>query len=375
MEIPSRMRWTVNLRLDDENSNRLFWILQVSGWLGICLFSYFSSLLNGMPWDGWIKVFPVYLVGFVGTLGLRLLLRWWRSLPPPALAAAMAMPSVLVGAAMSFTLMGMSLWTCEKPECEPWKLMGWFEAMVAYTYLILAWVFLYITLRFYRAMQQQSRSLLAATAMAHQAQLKMLRYQLNPHFLFNTLNAISTLVLDRANDTANRMVQSLSAFLRHSLDSDPMQRVTFKQELDALRLYLDIEKVRFAERLQIEYRIEPECYSALLPSLLLQPLIENAIKYAVARRVEGGRLEISARRDGDMLELMVADDGPGSPQFAPGAVVPPPGNGHGVGLVNTRERLKVLYGERQQFIARNRQPQGAEVLIRLPFEAGGAPRE
>ena len=217
--------------------------------------------------------------------------------------------------------------------------------------------------------------MLAATAMAHQAQLKMLRYQLNPHFLFNTLNAISTLVLDRANDTANRMVQSLSAFLRHSLDSDPMQRVTFKQELDALRLYLDIEKVRFAERLKIEYRIEPECYSALLPSLLLQPLIENAIKYAVAKRVEGGQLEISARRDEDMLEMTVADDGPGSPAFEAETPPAPPGNGHGVGLFNARERLKVLYGTRQSLTTRNRQPHGAEIVIRLPFETGGAPRE
>jgi two-component system, LytTR family, sensor kinase len=366
--------WPLNLRLDSESSNRLFWILQSVGWSGICLFSFFTTLLNGKEWDSWIMVFPVYVVGFVGTWGLRGLLRMWRGLSPPSLAAAIALPSIAVGAAMSATLQWMWLLTCTK-DCEPWKFMGWFEAMVAYTYLILAWVFLYITLRFYRAMQQQSRSLLAATAMAHQAQLKMLRYQLNPHFLFNTLNAISTLILDRTNDTANRMVQSLSAFLRHSLDSDPMQRVTFKQELDALRLYLDIEKLRFAERLQLDYRIDADCYSALLPSLLLQPLVENAIKYAVAKRVEGGRLEISARRDGDMLELVVADDGPGCPQFDTGAPPAPPANGHGVGLFNTRERLKVLYAERQQFITRNRQPHGAEITIRLPFELGGAPRE
>jgi LytS/YehU family sensor histidine kinase len=167
------------------------------------------------------------------------------------------------------------------------------------------------------------------------------------------------------------MVQSLSAFLRHSLDSDPMQRVTFKQELDALRLYLDIEKVRFTDRLRLDYQIAPECYSALLPSLLLQPLVENAIKYAVAKRVEGGRLEISARRDGDMLELRVADDGPGCPAFKDGGMP----DGHGVGLVNTRERMRVLYGEQQSFEARNRQPHGVEVLIRLPFESAGVPRD
>jgi two-component system LytT family sensor kinase len=362
------------LRLEEENSNRLFWILQTAGWSGICVFSYFSSLLNGKEWDGWFYVFPVYVIGYLGTLGLRLLLRLWRGLSPPALAAAIALPSIAVGAAMSAALMWMYIATCTK-DCESWKLMGWFEAMVSYTYLILAWVFLYITLRYYRALQQQSRKTLAATAMAHQAQLKMLRYQLNPHFLFNTLNAISTLILDHSNDTANRMVQGLSSFLRHSLDSDPMQRVTFKQELDALRLYLDIEKIRFADRLQIEYRVEPECYSALLPSLLLQPLIENAIKFAVAKRVEGGRIEISARREADMLVLAVADDGPGCPQFDRGEPLPAPANGHGVGLFNTRERLKVLYGERQNFLARNRAESGVEVEIRLPFESGGAPRE
>jgi two-component system LytT family sensor kinase len=108
---------------------------------------------------------------------------------------------------------------------------------------------------------------------------------------------------------------------------------------------------------------------------LLQPLIENAIKFAVARRVEGGRLEIAARRDGDMLEMLVADDGPGSPLFDGGELPTVSSNGHGVGLVNTRERLKVLYGERQTFVARNRPSGGVEIVVRLPFEVGGVPRE
>jgi two-component system, LytTR family, sensor kinase len=198
----------------------------------------------------------------------------------------------------------------------------------------------------------------------------MLRYQLNPHFLFNTLNAISTLVLDRDHQTANRMVTSLSAFLRHSLDADPMQRVTLKQELDAINLYLGIEKVRFAERLRLRIEVEPEAYAALMPSLLLQPLIENAIKYAVAKRVEGGTLELTARRVDGMLEIALRDDGPGFSH--PEGDLP---GGNGVGLRNTRERLRVLYGERQAFVLRNRQPRGAEIVLRLPFEAAGTPRE
>jgi LytS/YehU family sensor histidine kinase len=200
--------------------------------------------------------------------------------------------------------------------------------------------------------------------MAHQAQLKMLRYQLNPHFLFNTLNAISTLILDRDTPTANRMVQGLSAFLRHSLDNDPMQRVSLQQELEAIQLYLDIEKLRFDARLRLHIDVPEDCRQALLPSLLLQPLIENAIKHAVARRVEGGQIEIHARRSGALLELAVLDDGPGCGEGGPA----PAGEGHGVGLANTRDRLQVLYGERQQFRAGDRAGGGFEVHMQLPFE-------
>jgi tRNA pseudouridine(38-40) synthase len=169
---------------------------------------------------------------------------------------------------------------------------------LSYIYVVLAWVGLYLGVKYYRQLQDETQRALAARGMAHQAQLKMLRYQLNPHFLFNTLNAISTLILDRDGTTANRMVQGLSAFLRHSLDNDPMQRVTLKQELDALNLYLGIEKVRFTERLRMQTEVEPECWSALVPSLILQPLVENAIKYAVSPREQGGQIRIGAHVTG-----------------------------------------------------------------------------
>ena len=122
--------------------------------------------------------------------------------------------------------------------------------------------------------------------------------------------------------------------------------------------------MRFAERLTLRSDVDDDAYGALLPSLLLQPLIENAIKYAVAKRIEGGTIEIAARRIGDMLEIQVRDDGPGCPQFNGGDL--PPGNG--VGLRNAQERLRVLYGERQAFIVRNREPRGVEITLRLPFE-------
>ena len=229
-------------------------------------------------------------------------------------------------------------------------------------YLLLSWSGLYFGIKFSRQLQQQKEAALKAYAMAHEAQLKMLRYQLNPHFLFNTLNAISTLVLDGKAQTANGMVGSLSAFLRYSLDSDPVQRVSLAQEIEATNQYLGIEQLRFGERLRVRMDITPEARAALVPSLILQPLIENAVKYAVARGEQGGAIEIDARRDGDQLAITLRDDGPGCVDFTERK------NGHGVGLANTRERLSVLYGARQQFSIANRAPHGVEVRIRLPFE-------
>ena len=139
----------------------------------------------------------------------------------------------------------------------------------------------------------------------------MLRYQLNPHFLFNTLNAISTLILDNRNTVANSAVTGLSEFLRYTLDQDPMKKVTVAQEVDALNLYLEIEKLRFGNRLTIEFAIDANASTMLMPSLLLQPLIENAIKYAVSPRERGGKIRIGGHVTGGMLQLEVSDDGPG----------------------------------------------------------------
>ena len=178
-----------------------------------------------------------------------------------------------------------------------------------------------------------------------------------------TARRFHTLILDGRRDTANGMIGSLSAFLRYSLDSDPVQRVTLAQEIDALNLYLGIEQLRFGERLQVQMDIETAARDALVPSLILQPLIENAVKHALAKREEGGRIEVEARRDGGMLDIHLRDDGPGCSEADSARP-----NHRGVGLVNTRERLRVLYGERGQFSIDNRLPHGADAHIRLPFE-------
>ncbi|GHE34465.1 sensor histidine kinase [Vulcaniibacterium thermophilum] len=342
---------------------RAFWLLHLSGWSAYFALGTLSGVAHGKPSGYWVVPFTGAVTGALLTLGLRYLLRAASALPPARLLALMVVPVLLCSAGMDFALRRVLVDFCA--SCAPASRAAYVAYALSNIYVVLAWVGLYLGIKYYGQLQAEMRRALSARTMAHQAQLKMLRYQLNPHFLFNTLNAISTLILDRENGTANRMVLGLSAFLRHSLDSDPMQRVNLRQEIDALNLYLDIEKVRFGDRLRVEIDVQPGCWHAHVPSLLLQPLVENAIKYAVARQVAGGLLRIEARRAGERLELEVSDDGPGCWALEGGELPP----GTGVGLRNTRERLQVLYGEQAGFDVRNRSP-GLTVTLRLPFETG-----
>jgi two-component system LytT family sensor kinase len=209
---------------------------------------------------------------------------------------------------------------------------------------------------------EQARAVSRAQSLAYDAQLRMLHYQINPHFLFNTLNAISTLVLEGRNEQAEKMLMRLSGFLRYSLDRQPTELAAVSAELEAQKKYLEIEQTRFGEKLQVNFTIEPGIENARLPSLILQPILENAIKYAITPRVDGGRIDVSAFRDNGLLRVCVEDDGPGLPPENA------PRRRRGVGLANARERLELMYGARAGLSARNREPNGASVEIWLPLE-------
>ncbi len=208
----------------------------------------------------------------------------------------------------------------------------------------------------------QQRAVARAQALAYDAQLRMLHYQINPHFLFNTLNAISTLVLEKRNEQAENMLMRLAGFLRYSLDRQPTEMADLSAELEAQRKYLEIEQTRFDEKLKVLFDIEPGLERARLPSLILQPILENAIKYAITPRPDGGSIDVSARRDGDMLRIIVEDDGPGLPPQTQ------PRPRRGVGLANARERLELIYGNRAGLSASNRETGGCRVEIWLPLE-------
>ena len=202
-----------------------------------------------------------------------------------------------------------------------------------------------------------------------QAQLQALKMQLHPHFLFNTLNAISELV-HKDPDTAEQMIAQLSDMLRLSLDRVGVQEIPLKQELEFLEKYLEIEQTRFQERLSVKMKIDPGTLDACVPNMILQPLVENAVRHAIAPRAQGGHIEISAHREDGMLQLDVRDDGGGLPDNTEKIALK-----GGVGLSNTQARLEHLYGAKHLFQLCSSPGQGLTVRLQIPFhesEAEGA---
>lgn len=340
--------------------NVLFWSLHTCGWVVYALTVYFGCLFYKPPSGIGPAIAIAAAGGFVLSAPMRYIYRgvWGRRerwVIPVVLATS------YVTALALRVVINITLWHFVDPK-QPKSLFDFFQNALLSTYLLLCWSALYFGIKYYESKQQQQEAVLKAVTLAQEAQLKMLRYQLNPHFLFNTLNAISTLILDNQNRTANHAVMRLSEFLRYTLDQDPMKRVTLRQEIEALDLYLGTERLRFGERLRLEYAIEGAALEGLVPSLLLQPLLENALKYAVSPREQGGMVRIEGRARGAMLEISVVDDGPG---ISDGAQ--PGERRRGLGLRNARERLAVLYGDSYRFAVVNSHP-GVRIDMALPLE-------
>ena len=193
-----------------------------------------------------------------------------------------------------------------------------------------------------------------------QARLDSLKMQLHPHFLFNTLNSISVLMRDDV-ESANQMLVRLSELLRIALKSSSSHEVLLKDELDFLVRYLEIEKIRFQDRLQFEFDVDDRALASKVPNLILQPIVENAIKYGVAPQASNGLIKISAAKENGSVHLVVADNGPGFDTSSD--------DGNGIGLKNTRERLRKLYADRHEFVVTSGARGGVQVEITLPFNA------
>lgn len=353
--------------------NVRFWFCQLVGWIGWSLGTFFTITLVDGNVD-WINVGHITMSAVLGILATWPL----RTIYQFTFESALGLRVVV--AALSVILFSAA-WTAMRIQIFAW-FMGepplWKEANYWYfgsLFVFLSWTVLYYGIKYYDMLTTEHQKLLEevagkkteqmlrlqAEAEAHEAQIRMLHYQLAPHFLFNTLNAINALVRLGEVDRAREMIQLLGDFLRHALKQDSVENVTLDQEIKSLMLYLNIEKARFEDRLNLQFDLDPDSLNARLPTLLLQPIVENAMKYAISESEDGGTLSISSKVISDQLLLEVSDTGPG---YEPNRGE----EGAGIGLRNVMERLRTLYGDNQEFSLLDNTPSGLKVSIRLPLQ-------
>ncbi len=354
------------------NKNQAFWNLQLAGWGGATLLRAMSALANGQSPDRLVIILIATITGFSLSLILAVIYGQVIRQRPLVTWGSTALVLALATGVYAF----IDSWVLQVAGAAT---DGNFASLFVGIYfidlvLLGAWSALYYAINFFLQVEEQADRLERLEAQATSAQLAMLRYQLNPHFLFNTLNSISTLVLLKQSETANAMLTRLSSFLRHTLVTQPGGKVTVAQEMETLQLYLGIEQMRFEERLRSDFRVEPDAAKAQLPAMLLQPLVENAIKYGVSPQEEGAEIAIVAQVVGPRLRVTVSDTGPGMTMNNIEAGLPAVRPTHarrdstGVGLANIRDRLAQAYGEEHRFEIRSPESGGFSVLIELPFE-------
>lgn len=293
--------------------------------------------------------------------------RLWRALPVHLLAATLI--STLQIAIYTFVWQAL-LGDATQPFSPVRSFQNWFVAEFHINFLlycsIVGLTLAYDYYRRYRERERHAAQLEIAAAQLEtrlaQAQLDALKMQIHPHFLFNTLNTISVLMQDDVA-AANKMLIRLSELLRAALKSEKAQEVSLRQELEFLRGYLEIEQTRFQDRLRVDFDVEAETLDSLVPNLILQPLVENAIKHGIAPRAECGTIRVEARAHNGRVELSVSDNGTGL------------GGGesknesNGIGLSNTRARLEKLYGAQHNFEIVSPRSGGLEVRVTIPFRS------
>lgn len=358
------------------DSDRLFWLLNAGGWISLSVVTYVSLSL---PYDQLQFAYIAHnilqsVLGFLLSIPLRQAFKatWnWAATTRVTIAIALILVVATVWAAMRLQLLIVIA-----GEADLWDDFGGF--LFPSLFVFLAWVALYHLVKYAQLLQSERESMLvieagrrqeafklvSAESAAREAQLKLLRYQLNPHFLFNTLNSIASLVSARRSDDAQSMIGELSTFLRFSLESDRNLTLPLRDEIEALDLYLRIEQVRFSDRLVVEQEIDPRALAEQVPSLLLQPLVENAIKHAIGRAEKGGHILITAKLHETELVVTVEDSGSGADEEQP--ELDQLFDSPGFGLRSTAERLENLYGDAFSFNAGQSRLGGLKLALHLP---------
>lgn len=329
--------------------------------------AWFAAQVRGEPL-AWGRASTIWLAWAAAWAALTPIALWLEARFPlqrPRLLAALAVHSI---ASATCALVNLAIFALAAPvigatQVEPtW--FGTFNRLLGTTFLLNLPVYWLIVAaahgeRLAQTAREKDRRRLRLEAQLADARLQTLRTQLQPHFLFNALNTISVLMHENV-DAADRILLQLSALLRRSLDSTEAHEVTLGEEIGFLESYLEIEQARFDGRLSYQILIPDQVLEAWVPNLILQPLVENALRHGLATRAGPGRVEIKADRRGDSLLLCIVDDGRGLPSATT----------ERVGLANTRARLRLLYADKQRFDVRNSANGGVIAEIELPWHTG-----
>ncbi|HEX8816483.1 MAG TPA: histidine kinase [Terriglobales bacterium] len=341
-----------------------YWQLQFIGWIGLYALSIVGSIPDTKhPWAYRADTVAIVLM-FLGSLLLRPVCRSMvRGALPwfPYEVRAFAW-SALIGVAGAFAL---------EMSFDGFSRIYWIDIAdnsVQFTVVLFLWCSLYFSIKQWKQSIEERERLLRAESELREARLSALRYQLNPHFLFNSLNAVSTLVLEGNAPAATRMLAQIGELLRTTLDGQTEPEITLAQEIAFTEQYLAIEQTRLGARLRVEVNVSHETIDALVPSMLLQPLVENAVRHGIAPLVQGGTIRISSRLGDDRLQIGVFNSG----AFRRPSSEPSQAKGS-VGIRNTVERLKTMYGADHSFRLEWPLSGGCEVTIELPFRP--APQE
>jgi two-component system, LytTR family, sensor kinase len=311
-------------------------------------------------------------ITFLLYLALRMVAKRGLSVKA-ALAAILCLPASVAYASVNYYAFYIHApLNAVKMEQER-NMMGWsplemaarsiLESSFAWFFLFAAWASFYVAMSYARQLRVADRHAAMLAREAQEAQLRALRYQINPHFLFNTLNSLSSLILSQKTDVAERMLMNLSTFFRATLSADPTADVPLAEEIKLQRLYLDIEQIRFPDRLSVEVDVPEGLLDARVPVLILQPIVENAVKYGVAKSRKSVSVRISAHEEAGRLHIKVKDDGEIAPEDIAG--------GTGVGLRNVCDRLTARYGPRAGSLHGPDPEGGYTVHIYMPVVRNG----
>lgn len=345
-----------------------WWGIQFIAWFLFCVLSFLSlTLWYGNP--QWMHVVHIGLQAATGAI-----VTWPLALTLPfanrggVIKRVLAHLFVIGIVAFLWNILRMATFDFMLTAPDIWKDFGgwYFTALLIFG----LWAALYYIMQAYTAIaaereyaETERLRRVEAENLSREAQMKMLRYQLNPHFLFNTLNSISALVKTERSDQARKMISQLSHFLRLSLESEGLVDVSLAEEMESLKLYLDIEKVRYTDRLTTDFDVDKNIFDAQIPALILQPLFENALQYTIAGQVNGGKIRLMGRLIDGMVELSVADSG----RLQSGHNMDLSKIKKGVGLQNIEGRIKTHYGEDGHVHYAVSDLGGLEVKLSFPY--------